>query len=169
MRFAGTWKQYSKNAIIQLTTIAANSGALRYFRCPYHAMVMKMLEHSRSRTVFMAHKSYHGRKYRTRHGTARCKSEFSQNQCAGDHVMQRLFFLRECGHDIADGERNHSADDFREEAATSVPDRQRLPLQAGLPKRHRYFAECGLTRRTFHPCKIQPLRNQAETNRKEKP
>ena len=30
------------------------SGALRYFRCPYQAIVMKMFEQIRSRIVFMA-------------------------------------------------------------------------------------------------------------------
>src|SRR5208337_906320 len=44
MRLAGTWKQYSKKAIIQLITITFNNGTLRYFRWPYQAKVMKMLE-----------------------------------------------------------------------------------------------------------------------------
>src|ERR1700726_338376 len=61
MRFAGTWKQYSANAMSQLTVIAANSGVWRYFRWPYQAMVMKIFEHKRSRMVFMAPESYHGR------------------------------------------------------------------------------------------------------------
>jgi hypothetical protein len=44
MRLAGTWKQYSKNAIAQLAAIRRGSGALRYFKCPYQAKVMKILE-----------------------------------------------------------------------------------------------------------------------------
>src|SRR5258708_28779497 len=53
MRFAGTWKQYSAKAIIQLITMTLNSGAWRYFRWPYQANVMKMLERVRSRIVVM--------------------------------------------------------------------------------------------------------------------
>src|SRR5580704_4843722 len=53
MRLAGTWKQYSKKAIIQLMTITLNSGADLYFRWPYQANVMKMLEQVRSRIVLM--------------------------------------------------------------------------------------------------------------------
>jgi hypothetical protein len=41
---AGTWKQYSKNAIPQLTIIARIRGELRYFKCPYHANVIKILD-----------------------------------------------------------------------------------------------------------------------------
>src|SRR5690606_39846515 len=48
-RLAGTIRQYSKNAIPQLTRITANSGEDLYFRCPYQAKVMKMLEAVSSR------------------------------------------------------------------------------------------------------------------------
>ena len=47
---AGTWKQYSKNAIPQLTRIMLNSPRLLNqficlnFRCPYHASVMKLFD-----------------------------------------------------------------------------------------------------------------------------
>src|ERR1700730_3044554 len=44
MRFAGTWKQYSKKAIPQLTKITFHKASLRYFKCPYQANVMKILE-----------------------------------------------------------------------------------------------------------------------------
>src|SRR5580704_16508407 len=47
-------------------TIAARSGALRYFRWPYQANVIKMFEQIRSRTVFMALESYHGRSWFSR-------------------------------------------------------------------------------------------------------
>src|ERR1700680_3759733 len=53
MRFAGTWKQYSKKAISQLTTITLYSGTSRYFKCPYQAKVMKMLEMVSSAIAFM--------------------------------------------------------------------------------------------------------------------
>src|SRR5271165_2656974 len=53
MRLAGTWEQYSKNAISQLTRITLNSGSCRYFRWPYQATVMKMFEIVRSRIVLM--------------------------------------------------------------------------------------------------------------------
>src|SRR5438105_3323895 len=59
MRFAGTWKQYSTKAISQLTTMAATSGDRRYLRWPYQAMVIKILEQIRSRTVFIRNESYH--------------------------------------------------------------------------------------------------------------
>jgi putative transcriptional regulator len=48
--FAGTWKQYSKNAITQLITINAskphlgNSFSVLNLRWPYHAIVMKLFE-----------------------------------------------------------------------------------------------------------------------------
>src|SRR5712664_5032565 len=51
MRFAGTWKQYSKKAIPQLTMIAFHRASLRNFRWPYHAKVMKMLETVSNRIV----------------------------------------------------------------------------------------------------------------------
>ena len=51
MRFAGTWKQYSKKAIPQLTTITFQSASLRNFKWPYHAMVMKMFEMVSNRIV----------------------------------------------------------------------------------------------------------------------
>ena len=41
---------YSNRAMPLLTAIAAVSGALFYFRCPYQAKVMKMFENS-SRTM----------------------------------------------------------------------------------------------------------------------
>src|SRR5450432_3514314 len=44
MRLAGTWKQYSKKAMPQLARITFQSASLRYFRCPYHAKVMKIFE-----------------------------------------------------------------------------------------------------------------------------
>jgi hypothetical protein len=44
MRFAGTWKQYSKKAINPAHHDDFVEGTSRYFRCPYHAKVMKMLE-----------------------------------------------------------------------------------------------------------------------------
>src|SRR5271170_4788671 len=53
MRLAGTCKQYSPKAISQLMTMTLNRGAWRYFRCPYQAKVMKMLERVRSRIVVM--------------------------------------------------------------------------------------------------------------------
>src|SRR5450755_762198 len=53
MRLAGTWKQYSAKAMIQLMRITLNSGTSRYFRWPYQAKVMKMLEMVRSRIVIM--------------------------------------------------------------------------------------------------------------------
>ena len=52
MRFAGTWSRYSKKAIPQLTKAAINQGLLdRFFRCPYHAKVIKALLHESRQTV----------------------------------------------------------------------------------------------------------------------
>src|ERR1700756_381149 len=51
IRFAGTWKQYSKKAIPQLMTITFHSATLRNFKCPYHANVMKIFEMVRRRIV----------------------------------------------------------------------------------------------------------------------
>src|SRR5271168_3915277 len=44
IRFAGTWKQYSKKAIPQLTRMTFQSAEVRYFKWPYQANVMKMFE-----------------------------------------------------------------------------------------------------------------------------
>src|SRR5580704_5456953 len=44
IRFAGTWKQYSKKAIPQLTRMTFQSAEVRYFKWPYQAKVMKMFE-----------------------------------------------------------------------------------------------------------------------------
>src|SRR5688500_871916 len=57
MRLAGTWKQYSKNAIPQLSSTTAQTAACfplgNHFRCPDQAKVMKMLEMVRRTTVRM--------------------------------------------------------------------------------------------------------------------
>ena len=54
MRFAGTWKQYSKKAIPQLARIAIQTGfARKSLRWPYQAKVMKTFETRRSRIVGM--------------------------------------------------------------------------------------------------------------------
>lgn len=50
IRFAGTWKQYSKKAIPQLIKMTPMSGRLENQdislsrKCPYQASVIKMLE-----------------------------------------------------------------------------------------------------------------------------
>jgi hypothetical protein len=49
----GTWKQYSKKAITQLTRMTFQSASLRNFRWPFHAKVIKMLEMVRNRIVRM--------------------------------------------------------------------------------------------------------------------
>src|SRR5271168_4886616 len=51
MRLAGTWKQYSKNAMPQLARITFHNASLRYFKWPYQAKVMKILEIVSSRMV----------------------------------------------------------------------------------------------------------------------
>ncbi|SHT59960.1 Uncharacterised protein [Mycobacteroides abscessus subsp. abscessus] len=43
-RFAGTARQYSKNAMSQLTSTTTHSGWSLNLRCPYQANVMKMFE-----------------------------------------------------------------------------------------------------------------------------
>src|SRR5215213_3467450 len=53
MRLAGTMKQYSRNAMPQLTRIVSTSGALLCLRWPYQAKVMKTLEMSNSVIVSM--------------------------------------------------------------------------------------------------------------------
>ena len=51
MRFAGTWKQYAKNAKPQLARITFQSAAPRCLRWPYQAKVKKMFESASSRMV----------------------------------------------------------------------------------------------------------------------
>jgi hypothetical protein len=57
--FAGTWKQYSKKAIPQLIIIIENSpnllnaGISANLRCPYHAKVMKVLDKTNNRIVYV--------------------------------------------------------------------------------------------------------------------
>src|SRR5712691_7225633 len=51
MRFAGTWKQYSKKAIPQLARMTFQSASLRNFKWPYHAKVMKILDTMSNRIV----------------------------------------------------------------------------------------------------------------------
>src|SRR5579864_3186322 len=50
IRFAGTWKQYSKKAMPQLARITFQSASLRYLRWPYQAKVIKIFE-TVSRTI----------------------------------------------------------------------------------------------------------------------
>jgi hypothetical protein len=51
---AGTWKQYSSEAIIQLKKITLGRGVLRYLRWPYQAKVMKILEMVNSTIVVIS-------------------------------------------------------------------------------------------------------------------
>ncbi|GAB1379157.1 hypothetical protein MASR1M49_20030 [Pararhodobacter aggregans] len=51
MRLAGTCSRYSKKAMPQLIRMTVISGALRYFRCPYQAKVMKTFEASSNKMV----------------------------------------------------------------------------------------------------------------------
>src|ERR1700747_2756195 len=51
MRFAGTWKQYSKNAMPQLARMTFHNASLRYLRWPYQAKVMKMFETVKNKIV----------------------------------------------------------------------------------------------------------------------
>gem|GEM_PF-4336402 len=56
-RLAGTWKIYSKKAIPQLIRIMAKSPRLLNqliclnFRCPYHAIVIKLLDSNKRKIV----------------------------------------------------------------------------------------------------------------------
>lgn len=51
IRFAGTCKQYSKKAIPQLITMTKNNGEDLYFKCPYHAKVIKIFEQTNKKMV----------------------------------------------------------------------------------------------------------------------
>lgn len=51
MRLAGSWRQYSKNAMPQLAMMTFQRASLRYFRWPYHAKVMKIFSVVRSKMV----------------------------------------------------------------------------------------------------------------------
>src|ERR1700720_28692 len=51
MRFAGTWKQYTKKATPQLARTTFQSGSPRNFKWPYHAKVMKILDTMSNRIV----------------------------------------------------------------------------------------------------------------------
>src|SRR4030095_5987621 len=54
IRLAGTWKQYSMNAMPQLARTAMTSGRVpRFFRCAYQAKVMKTFAATRRRTVLI--------------------------------------------------------------------------------------------------------------------
>ena len=53
MRFAGTWKQYSKKAMPQLTRITFQRAEVRNFKWPYQAKVMKIFEMVRRMMVLM--------------------------------------------------------------------------------------------------------------------
>ena len=52
IRLAGTCNAYSGKAISQLTRMANGSQALRYFKWPYQATVMKVFEQIKSAIVF---------------------------------------------------------------------------------------------------------------------
>src|SRR5580693_4074783 len=53
MRFAGTWKMYSNNAIPQLARITIQSGWSLNFKCPYQARFMNVFEMVSRMMVFM--------------------------------------------------------------------------------------------------------------------
>src|SRR4051794_9547511 len=74
MRLAGTCRQYSKKAIPQLTSTTFHSASCRYFRWPYQAVVMKMLDPSSSKIVFIVPR---GR------GLARLRHEDEEEQQGG--------------------------------------------------------------------------------------
>jgi hypothetical protein len=51
IRLAGTWKQYSKKAIPQLMSVTFHSCTFWYFKWPYHAKVIKILERIKNTMV----------------------------------------------------------------------------------------------------------------------
>ena len=57
--FAGTWQQYSKNAMAQLNAITPIKGQLLLtpdccnFKCPYHANVTKTLLHINNKMLYI--------------------------------------------------------------------------------------------------------------------
>src|ERR1041385_3038064 len=51
MRLAGTSKQYSKKAIPQLMSVTFHNGTFWYFKWPYHAKVIKILERIKNTMV----------------------------------------------------------------------------------------------------------------------
>ena len=53
MRFAGTIKQYSRRAMLQLARIAIHRGEFRYFKWPYQAKVIKTFEIDNKITVLI--------------------------------------------------------------------------------------------------------------------
>lgn len=52
IRFAGTWRQYSKKAIPQLARITIHSGLSLKRRCPYQAVFIKAFDRIKSPTDF---------------------------------------------------------------------------------------------------------------------
>src|SRR5881392_3632972 len=77
MRFAGTWKRYSKNASAQLAAIAIHSGACLTFKCPYHASVMKTFEMISKIAVIIFHFSRRACAERKIHVHARALGSFA--------------------------------------------------------------------------------------------
>src|ERR1700739_3263613 len=90
------------------------------------------------------------------------KSLTPKHQATGDHVVQRLFSLRETGHDVADAQGNHAGDDLRKVAARSAAKCDGVPRQIGDIESQRLFAPCGLLLPAFKVRVIEPLNKDGD-------
>src|SRR6266851_9039581 len=75
---------------------------------------------------------------------------FSEHQRSRNQIVEGLLPFRERGHDVTDGEWNHSADNFREETAGGVAEGNALSLIIGYAQGHHRFSYRSLPRRAFH-------------------
>src|SRR5580704_829549 len=96
-----------------------------------------------------------------------CSTVSAQDQAAADHVVQRLLFFGETGHEVADGERDPVGDDFAEVAGGGAAEADALSSQIGHDQPQDPFAQGRLPFRAFHPSVIQPSDDQADGRKEE--
>ena len=68
----------------------------------------------------------------------------SQNQAAGNHVVQRLLFFGDAGENVADVKRGLSRNDLSEKSTRSSAEADAIAVDVGDDEIHYLFADRGL-------------------------
>jgi len=82
------------------------------------------------------------------------------HQTASDHVVERLPFFGEGGHDVSDGQRQHAGNDFGEVAATCAGKAQRLALHVCHSDAEHLLADGGMVRATLLNGMVEPAKDK---------
>src|SRR5271156_4815215 len=80
----------------------------------------------------------------------------TQHQTTCNHIVQRLLFLRESGHDVTDIQRNQASDDLREKPPGGARKTYGPPFHVGHHQSQRHFTKRSLVAGTLHSSEVEP-------------